>query len=798
VTSNGFGIQVPGFSVGRFPGANAGTPLVLTYPTPCGGTVPCETNRPYTNFGSQFTLKINEWVCTNDMGADWLEVFNPDTNIVELGGLVLTDTNVGRVGFIRAVPDRSYIAGKSFIRFWCDKLASKDADHLDFSLTSCSDCSAPPANGVLDHIYLFAPDRSTLIDHVLVSAQLFRRPGYSQGRIPDGETNLFIFSNPTPEKSNIAPIPEININELLAHVDPPLEDAVELQNVTSTNVDISYWWLTDDQFTPKKYRIAAGTIIPPGKFKVFYESNSFNCTGLNPNITCEGTALIPFNFNSAHGGECYLFKGDAAGNVLGFRKGVTFGASRNGVSFGRYVTSDGNVEFIPMCDLSLGTSVRAGDDPGLQTYFRTGEGATNPPPCSGTIVINEIHYKPINTAVLPGGPLVVDDTDHEYVELRNISANSEALYYVPRDQGEQDDRFQTNGWRIDGVIGFDFPPGTDVAPGIILAPDEYILLVNFDPATNSPAFITQWRNFFNPPVPNSVRLFGPYKRKLSNSEGSVQLLRPDAPQRPPHPDAGFVPYVLVERVQYQDRSPWPTNPANGLKIDGCRRLGVTIPPTAWNCPTRSINPTTSMAHPACRFNSGSIAAVPPPSPISGIATGRPFPARSDRNISSPPAGRAWAAIPVSPAIPPATPPAASPSSPSTALSHSPRMSPPSAQAEEQPTSPSPAQTAAPGRSAASPLGSLTPRRRTSSTAQLRLASRSRLGPARPCALRRWTSRASPSPCCKARQTTSPPPSVSPNLKSVRASRPPVFARSARPSTRSALPAWKSRSAPARS
>lgn len=560
VTSNGFGIQVPGFSVGRFPGANAGTPFVLTYPTPCGGTVPCKTNLPYTTFGSQFTLKINEWVCTNTFGTDWLEVFNPDTNIVELGGLVFTDDQVGRVGFVRAVPDRSYIAGQSFIRFWCDSLASKDADHLDFSLSSGSELSVPPVNGILDRIYLFARDRFTVIDNVIVGAQLFRRPGYSQGRIPDGGTNLFVFSNPTPEDSNTAPIPEININELLAHVDPPLEDALELQNVTSTNVDISYWWITDNKFKPKKYWIPAGTIVPAGQFAVFYEYQ-FNSSNDPVHV------LDPFNFNSANGGECYLFKGDAAGNVLGFRKGVTFGASRNGVSFGRYVTSDGNVEFIPMWDLSFGTSVRAGQNPGLLPFFRTGTGATNPPPRPGPIVINEIHYKPINTAVESGGPLVVDDSLHEYVELRNISTNSEALYYVPRDQGEQDDRFQTNGWKLDGIIGFDFPPGTDVAPGIIMAPNEYILLVNFNPATNN-SFNTQWRGFFNPPVPANVRLFGPYKGKLSNSGGSVQLYRPDAPQRPPHPDAGLVPYVLVERAQYSDHAPWPSNTTNGLVVFG--------------------------------------------------------------------------------------------------------------------------------------------------------------------------------------------------------------------------------------
>ena len=226
-----------------------------------------------------------------------------------------------------------------------------------------------------------------MIDNVIVGAQLFRRPGYSQGRIPDGETNLFIFSNPTPEESNVAPIPEINITEILTHTDPPLEDAVELQNVTGTNVNIGYWWLSNNKFNPKKYQIPANTIIPPGGFHVIYEKD-FN----NSNLLVQ-----PFTFNSARGDECYLFKGDVAGNVLGFRKGITFGPALNGVSFGRYVTSDGNVEFVPMPDLSLGTSVRAGDNPGLLPVFRTGTGETNPYPRMGPIAINEIQKVGIET-----------------------------------------------------------------------------------------------------------------------------------------------------------------------------------------------------------------------------------------------------------------------------------------------------------------------------------------------------------------------------------------------------------------
>ena len=39
----------------------------------------------------------------------------------------------------------------------------------------------------------------------------------------------------------------------------------------------------------------------------------------------------------------------------------------------------------------------------------------------------------------------------------------------------------------------------------------------------------------------------------------MALLRPDTPQQPPHPDAGFVPYILLEQVNYLDAAPWPSS-----------------------------------------------------------------------------------------------------------------------------------------------------------------------------------------------------------------------------------------------
>ena len=56
-----------------------------------------------------------------------------------------------------------------------------------------------------------------------------------------------------------APAPmRVVINEALAHTDPPQVDSIELWNPGPGSVDIGGWFLTDDFFTPKKYRVPAG------------------------------------------------------------------------------------------------------------------------------------------------------------------------------------------------------------------------------------------------------------------------------------------------------------------------------------------------------------------------------------------------------------------------------------------------------------------------------------------------------------------------------------------------------------
>ena len=69
---------------------------------------------------------------------------------------------------------------------------------------------------------------------------------------------------------NLAPVV---VNEVLANTVLPAVDLIELHNPTTNTADISGWFLTDDLFTPKKFRIPDSTTIAPGGFIVFSEAD---------------------------------------------------------------------------------------------------------------------------------------------------------------------------------------------------------------------------------------------------------------------------------------------------------------------------------------------------------------------------------------------------------------------------------------------------------------------------------------------------------------------------------------------
>jgi len=176
-------------------------------------------------------------------------------------------------------------------------------------------------------------------------------------------------SEPTPDQ-----IPDVFINEALTNTDP---DAIEIFNPNPTSIDIGGWWLTDELRNYDKFRIPEDTIIPPGGFLVFNESDFNPFPGTEP-----GFELSP------EGEEVYLISASPAGDRTDYVAGFTFGDGSEGFSFGRHVNSVGEVSYPPLRSPSFNF--------------------TNSAPRVGPLIITELMYHPL-------------DGGFEFIEIQNIS-----------------------------------------------------------------------------------------------------------------------------------------------------------------------------------------------------------------------------------------------------------------------------------------------------------------------------------------------------------------------------------------
>jgi len=202
----------------------------------------------------------------------------------------------------------------------------------------------------------------------------------------------------------------------------------------------------------------------------------------------------------ATGDEVYLFS-----PTLGYSHGFSFEGAFNGVGFGRYVTSQGEEHF--------------------PSQISSTPLAVNSEPAIGPVVITEIMYNP-------------GADGHEFIELANISPAPVLLY---------DPSTPTNIWIVGG-IGFAFPRYTEIGVGKI------ILLVR---DTITPEAFRANNN-----IPEDVQIFS-YEGKLDNEGETITLRAPDEPART-GTNVGEVPYIIVDRVKYDDAEPWPTT---GLPLE---------------------------------------------------------------------------------------------------------------------------------------------------------------------------------------------------------------------------------------
>lgn len=275
--------------------------------------------------------------------------------------------------------------------------------------------------------------------------------------------------------------PHILVNEVLPHTDPPQVDAVELYNPTAQTANIGGWCLSDTKNEPCRYRIPDGAQIAADGYFVLTDQD------------------FPFRL-SEFGEEILLSAADASGALTGYTHGFAFGASVNGVSFGRLVTSTGAERFPAQRAVTLGRA--------------------NAGPLVGPVVIAELMYHP-------------PDGGDEYLALVNISSATVPLY---------DPAHPKHRWQLTGIGAYLFPADVELLPG------QALLLV----ATEPDAFRTRHH------LASDSMVLGPFSGALSDRGERIALLRPDTPELD-----GTAPYVEVDAVDYDDGQPWPAAAANG-------------------------------------------------------------------------------------------------------------------------------------------------------------------------------------------------------------------------------------------
>lgn len=146
------------------------------------------------------TVFINEWMADNTLTLadpvdndyeDWFEIYNPSSSPIDLAGYYLSDSLTQSNQF--QIPNGYSIPPNGFLLVWADGEPNQNSQtnpalHVNFRLSSSGEA-----------IGLFAPD-GTLVDGVVYGPQ---SPDISQGRFPDGSSQITAFTNPTPSSPNI-------------------------------------------------------------------------------------------------------------------------------------------------------------------------------------------------------------------------------------------------------------------------------------------------------------------------------------------------------------------------------------------------------------------------------------------------------------------------------------------------------------------------------------------------------------------------------------------------------------------
>ncbi|MCY2951560.1 MAG: lamin tail domain-containing protein [Planctomycetota bacterium] len=260
----------------------------------------------------------------------------------------------------------------------------------------------------------------------------------------------------SPAADDPATIPgSVVISEVLANPANLAAQWVEIHNTTTQSINIAGWYLSDDAANLTQFRIDA---IAPATDRLLMADEYLAFS-------------LPFSFDR-NAGAIYLSSANPDGSLGSYRENFVYAAADPGVSFGRYVKSDGSVDFVPTSSPAPNTS--------------------NAYPLVGPVVISELMYRPV--------------AGDEYIELNNITTSPITLY---------DPANPSSSWFFADGIVYSF---SEAKTKIVIPAYGFLLVV--------PTLPVDFRAKYG--IPGSITIVGPYAGKLDNAGEKVSLARPGA------------------------------------------------------------------------------------------------------------------------------------------------------------------------------------------------------------------------------------------------------------------------------
>jgi hypothetical protein len=295
-----------------------------------------------TNIGGGLLPPVLNEVLARNYGLDegdgthseWIELYNPNPQTIELTGLALTDDLAQPERFVFG--DRTTLFGHSFLRVRLERL--EDTFGLGFS----DYLAFFKLDGDGDQIYLLdTPANSrALLDTVRFGPQI---ADLTIGRVPDG-SGSWQLTQPTLKATNVvAPLGDasrVTVNEWMPNPATG-EDWFELHNPGALPVDLSGWHVTDDLTAPAKHTlpplsflgtgahgflklVADGSTGGPGNHVGFKLDNKGESVGL---ATPEGFLVSQISYVAATKGVSEGRLPDSSANWVKFPTLPTPGAS---------------------------------------------------------------------------------------------------------------------------------------------------------------------------------------------------------------------------------------------------------------------------------------------------------------------------------------------------------------------------------------------------------------------------------------------------------------------------------------